>query len=123
MYDLEPELADREDHSFWYVGSNMQVVKPGDIVTVECVIGEKFGRDDRVENLGKAATFLGYFLENEEQSESLIRRLLHRKSYESLSPEKKQDLARSPYFKAHFEGVGEVTFCGVECYWHLPEEV
>lgn len=119
MFELNPEVADREDSRFWYVDRNTLLpTKPGDTVIVETVIGEHFGEYDRTSsNLKLAATFLGMFKEDEGDSIELAKQFIGEEEIANMSPEEIESLVRHPYFKAYFQGIGEIVFAGVECYW------
>ncbi len=118
VFDLNPELADRDDSRFWFIDRKTLVpTKPGDIIVVDTVIGDKFGRYDSKKGIGIAATFLGMFKEDEEDSVELRKMFVDTVSEPGLSPEQVEEISRHPYFRAHFDGIGEITFAGIECYW------
>ncbi|MCA9332682.1 hypothetical protein KDA00_02310 [Candidatus Saccharibacteria bacterium] len=117
MFDLTPEIAPREDSRYWFVDRDMTVTKPGDTVLIDVVHGDKFGDANGVRSLGKAATFLGQFMEDEEGSIDLAEMMMSPEQVAEMGPDQIDDLSRMPYFKAHFEGVGEIIFCGMECWW------
>lgn len=123
MSEQEPEvgLANRENKKYWFIDSDLRIVKPGDIVMVSTVLGEKFGKYDGRDML-KAATFLGEYTGDEEASMALASLFLDPEEMDHLAPEQVDSLNRMPYFRAHFEGVGEVTFAGIECFWAINQE-
>lgn len=117
MFELSPEMANREDSRYWYIDSKiLGPTKPGDIVIIDSVVGEKFGHYNRVRELGLAATFLGMFKGDVHDAGTLIDFLVEDNDSE-LSSVEINKFSRHPYFKAYFEGIGEITFAGIECCW------
>ncbi len=115
--EFTPNLAEREDSRFWYVDSKMNVTKPGDTVIISEVCGDSFGEYSRIKHLGIAATFLLNFNEDEQSSIELAKVFCDPGEIDALSPEEVDSFSRMPYFSANFEGIGTITFSGMECFW------
>ncbi len=119
--DPKVELANRENRKYWFVDRELRIVKTGDIVMVTTVLGEQFGEYDGKDIL-KAATFLGEFTGDEEASLALARQFVDPDEMDHLTPDQINSLNRMPYFKGHFDGIGEITFAGLECFWGINSE-
>jgi hypothetical protein len=110
------EPVDREDPIFWFTHrKTRQVTKPGDLVLIDTVVGDKFGEFSGRTRLDLAAIFLGVF-EDEVTRDAFERYALPGQYY----PEE-PIMKRMPYFTADFHVIGRIVFTGMECVWNTVD--
>lgn len=118
MANVGREPAPREDSRFWYIDRDLTVTKPGDIVEVTCVLGDRFGSFDEMDDIGKAAVFLGQFPDDKDDATIEIAQFfMGEEAVAALTPEEIDDISKMPYFRADFDGLAELVFAGIECFW------